>query len=66
MTNTQPLPENITLLYLLDQRQEVATLVELHKAKVPYIPDYKTRFFAKFKASKPKGRLIHQKQNTNL
>ena len=26
---------------------------------LPYIPDYKMRFFAKFKASKSKGRLIH-------
>ena len=27
---------------------------------LPYIPDYKTRFYAKFKASKSKGRLIHR------
>ena len=30
------------------------------KLELPYIPDYKTRFFAKFKASKSKGRLIHR------
>ena len=28
--------------------------------QLPYIPDYKMRFFAKFKASKSKGRLIHR------
>ena len=28
--------------------------------QLPYISDYKTRFFAKFKASKSKGRLIHR------
>ena len=33
---------------------------KLYMRKVPYIPDYKTRLFAKFKASKSKGRLIHR------
>ena len=32
----------------------------IYKKIIPYIPDYKTRFLVKFKASKSKDRLIHR------
>ena len=39
----------------------ITNFLTIRTFQVPYVPDYKTRFFAKFKASKSKGCLIHRK-----